>query len=201
MLRKLKACARLMALCLAALLWFAPAHAKSYDLRPFYIDLNLTGGLEEEAIGGLATSDARSRVGLEATYEPNYFPVQFYLSFYQSEGKDRVGSSSMSGDHWGLGLGVKKSFVIERYPEIQPYLDCGVVFAGYGGDLKIMEDSSGIAAGPWAGGGVLLTLFEKLNLGVDARYSYVPVDVDGDLVNGEGFSASLLLGYRWSMDI
>ena len=113
-----------------------------------------------------------------------------------------------------LDVGVRKLFGEDR--KLKPYLGGGLAWMrldvlqvlngslGEGGEFSdiIMDDAEN-TFGFWANAGLLYTLGERLNIGLDIRYSDAQVDVtpvDGGLgleFDTGGTQYNMLVGYHW----
>ena len=57
--------------------------------------------------------------------------------------------------------------------------------------------SNGLIA--WVSGGLLLTISEQFNAGLDGRHSYIPMQLGGDSLEAGGSTTILSLGCRFQM--
>lgn len=95
-----------------------------------------------------------------------------------------------------LNLGIRKAWG----DVLRPYLGGGIAFitAKYETSalgVKISEDDNGV--GYWINGGLMLTLANTFDLGLDLRYSDADVTLLGYDVEAGGTHAGIFLGLHW----
>ncbi len=128
------------------------------------------------------------------------------LLFSWEEENATVGSpigpvrAEVDGSTTELDIGVRKLWEdFAHVRKLTPYVGGGIAIVWAEASVDgpaVAEDEEDTGLGLWLGGGAYFTLAERVNLGVDLRYSYAEVDLLED-VNGGGFRASLFAGYHW----
>lgn len=96
------------------------------------------------------------------------------------------------GETQEFNLGVRKYFPVT--PQFKPYVGGGLAYisAEYSGSyagVSVSDDDSEV--GFWLGGGAVFTFAERINIGVDLRYSQAEVSLFG--VDGEAGGSHFLV--------
>lgn len=92
-------------------------------------------------------------------------------------------------------------YIHERFP-VKPFLGGGLSMVYAKAEVDIPGDKiddSDIGVGLWVNGGVYATLFERVNLGFEGRWSSAEVDFDdfGNDTDAGGWHLGVLIGYHW----
>jgi hypothetical protein len=108
--------------------------------------------------------EEQSEYGLMIDFKAENWPLSIALDLLFSDDS----SDGFDGETRELSLGVRKYFSVND--RFKPYVGGGLVhiYTEYGYSGYSDDDA---AVGIWLSGGVLYTIAERLNIGVDLRYS------------------------------
>ena len=198
---------RLLCLSLAVLLAGAGAAlANPPAPDPWTGNFNLRVGAKFLGGGDWSPVDDHTLWGLHFDFRRPHWPLNLVLDVsYSFDEADRrvhlagIGPErqEVEGRTFEWNLGVRK--IWEDHRHLRPYVGFGpaVIWAEQRTDATVAaakKDDTGL--GFWLGGGLYATLYDRLNLGLDLRYSYAKVDLFED-VNAGGFQAGMLVGYHF----
>ncbi len=168
-------------------------------------NLNLFAGQKWLNTGDWAPLDEQPEFGLMFAFGEERAAVHFALDLFHARGELSGGSqvfdAILKASTTEFGLGIRKVWMGHA---TQPHLGVGADF------VEAKEDRIG-AAGPisyndrgygvWIDGGVTWRLAGHLNLGLEARYSLVRVDLGTPTVprdiSAGGIHLGALVGYGW----
>jgi len=170
------------------------AYAAEQDLPVF--DIHAFGGGKILRKDDWAPADQQFEYGGEMDFQPSSWPIALTAGYYRGHA---------SGDA-GDGMGDFKSTTTEIQAGIKkfwqsgsvgrPYVGGGVTFASAKGELEdVSSKDNGVGA--WIGGGYLFQFGRHFDLGIDTKYSYAKVTVEGVDVNAGGLHVGVLAGMRW----
>jgi hypothetical protein len=191
----------------ALVVWSAPAAAENWNRTiggggDFYqaLNLNVLGGLRILDDADWAPVDEQRQVGLELDYtaEGWLWGLGLVGTLWRSSDEESSAGVKVESTTWEFQAGLRKIWYPRRLPRL--YLNGGGSYARVEADVTRggttgTEKDSGF--GGWAGGGFYWTFWDWLNLGVDARYSLVNVDLGGKSANAGGLQVSALVGWHW----
>ena len=146
------------------------------------------------AVDVMGAGNLRSLID-DYTYVYSYYDpytMTSYNYYYDYEGVDALTTT------FEVDLGVRKVWEFD-HSNIRPYVGGGPAFISASTRLSDPDDfffggavsDSDLGVGWWAGGGVFWRLGEKLNLGVNARYSTAKVEFTS---TGDSATDALLFG-------
>jgi opacity protein-like surface antigen len=120
------------------------------------------------------------------------WPISIALDLLFSDDDGDYYGVDIEGETQEFNLGVRKYFPVT--PQFKPYVGGGLAYisAEYSGSyagVGVSDDDSEV--GFWLGGGAVFTFAERINIGVDLRYSQAEVTLYG--VDGEAGGTHLLV--------
>lgn len=169
------------------------------------MNLNVLGGIrivDESQIG--APPDPQAEFGLDLDYTGEEWPwglalcATVYYSRDDESGESEFGRWDVKSKTLEFQVGARKTWDVLEY--LRPYVGAGGSLANMEVELESRNGSTTSEEngyGYWLGGGLYTTFFERLNIGVDARWSKVVLDFDGRHVDGGGWHIGGLIGYHW----
>ncbi len=113
------------------------------------------------------------------------WPVLVAADLLMSGGSD----GDLKGSTMELGVGVRKYFEMNK---IKPYVGAGLAYISGKVEFNAFDDNAG-AVGFFANGGALYPINEKLNVGLDLRFSSATADFSGTDVAVGGFTFGLVV--------
>jgi opacity protein-like surface antigen len=138
--------------------------------------------------------DQHTEFGFLLDFGQTTWPVNIAIDVLGSVATETEYSADLEVTTTEIDLGIRKAWG----QAFRPYLGGGVAFisvkseiSGFG--YSYSDDDSG--TGFWLNGGLMLTLGDAFNLGLDLRYS--SADVFDNDVDGGGTHAGIVLGYHW----
>jgi Outer membrane protein beta-barrel domain len=138
--------------------------------------------------------------GLMFDFKEKDWPVSIAIDLLASYSeKDKLGKE-VTGTTSELDIGVRKIFIPEN-SNMRPYIGGGLAFVSaqyetdLGSYLKSTDDDTGL--GVWINVGIYWVLAERINLGMDLRYTKAELSLYGEDVEAGGTHFGLLLGYNW----
>ncbi len=172
-------------------------------------DLGLTGNING-VLGRKTMNDKDWKpvedqllLGVQADFRRQTWPVSIAVDILQSLGSDDKDGVSEDGATTEFAAGVRKVF--ENDSRIAPFVGGGLslVHASLKAERttpsgnRVQADDNDSAIGLWVGGGVLFRVTQKLNLGLNLRYSHAEVNLFGNNIDAGGVSFGLLGGVRF----
>lgn len=120
------------------------------------------------------------------------WPISIALDLLFSDDEGDYYGVDIDGETQEFNLGVRKYFPVT--PQFKPYVGGGLAYisAEYSGSyagVGVSDDDSEV--GFWLGGGAVFTFAERINIGVDLRYSQAEVTMYG--MDGEAGGTHLLV--------
>lgn len=184
-------------------------------------DVNLLVGTAESSEDRFeeAGVDGLSQVGVALNFDLNW-PVMLAVDLLSSSDDSVVDVPAVNPlafetdiDTLEIDVGVRKVFGADR--KLKPYIGGGLAWVeldaeqiavgslGPGSEFRdtILDDADS-SLGFWAGGGVLWRIKDRLNIGLDVRFSEADAEltpVDGSRLELEsgGGRYSFAIGYHW----
>lgn len=101
------------------------------------------------------------------------WPFSIALDFLSSKDDGDWSGYELEGETQEFNVGIRKYFPVSK--SFKPYIGGGVAFisaeqtVSYAGDSASVDDSG--VVGFWLSGGMVFTIAERFNMGVDLRYS------------------------------
>lgn len=153
--------------------------------------------------------DKQIDVGVEMSFGQEKWPVMIavdVLTSWEDDESTQFGfgyAYTLNSDSLNIELdgGIRKTWEPAKY-RVRPYVGGGLgiirseLSASVRGNvLSASANEDDIGYGPWAGGGIYWKLSQKLNLGFDARYSKMDVDIGSENLNMGGFHVGALFGW------
>jgi hypothetical protein len=139
-------------------------------------------------------ADQQWDLGGVLAYQPADWPFGFTAAYFSSYGKGSFEGSEFKSYTHEIQLGLEKIWAVSSFG--RPYVAGGVVLGKAEGSVEDANISDH-AVGGWVGGGFTFVLARHLALGIDNRYSYVPVHIGGSTVQGGGYHFGATLGFAW----
>ncbi len=151
--------------------------------------------------------EEQAEFGISFDFRQEHWPVSITFAYLSSE-EDGSAVVFVPGPGWTVGdfeaetqeinIGVKKIWDVTQV--IKPFVGGGISFinaeftgTAFGGTLSEDDDAVGI----WVGGGIMFTLANHLNLGIQAGYSYAEVELFGVEANAGGSHGLFIVGFHW----
>lgn len=137
--------------------------------------------------------------GVSATFEPSSWPfgatAAYYLCYVRGLDYEDTEEEFRARTH-ELEFGPSKPWVIGNWG--RPYAAGGVAIGKATASLEsasVTDSDSGV--GGWVGGGFTFVLARHLDLGLNSRYSYIPVHIAGVHTNAGGARFGGTINYEW----
>ncbi len=141
-----------------------------------------------------APADQQWDIGGQIAYQPANWPLGFAAAYFSSYGKGSTDFGEFKGYTHEIQLGLEKIWAVGRFS--RPYVGGGVVLGKAEASLQTVQDSDH-AVGGWIGGGYTLVLARHLALGIDSRYTYLPIRLFDTKGQGGGLHLGATLGFAW----
>ncbi len=170
---------------------------REVDLRPEFINFHLYSGLHQFDADDWAPLDEVSTLGFSATYKPFHWAASPTFAYFSSSDSAEEGIFTVKAEVEELQIGLRKFFPHWAVPDLYPSLALGFSYAKYTTHVEGEAPLDATGLGGWAGAGAHYLLGGKVAVGVDARYSYVPADKKGEVINVGGLFVGVTLGYHW----
>lgn len=136
-------------------------------------------------------------VGVVADFRDPAWPISIATDLFYSWDDSGSGTGSIDGMTVELDVGVRKLFGMSGYGyPMHPYVGGGLALVMADVDAPGGSDDD-TGAGYWVGGGILWTMANRMNLGLDVRYSDAEVTLHNVDVNAGGTHYGILIGYQW----
>ncbi len=190
---------RLLAVVAAAAVAASTAAAENWsnqvrqaDEYDYAANLDLVVGMGKMDRGDWEPVADHPVVGLDFDYATG--PVSVVAALFYAQDSGSKGGEDVSARFTEVQLGARK--VWYRMPVLQPYLGGGATAVW----LSVEHPDLGpdrynkIGLGVWAGAGVRFALGDRWHLGVDARWSTVPISIRGNDLDAGGWQTGLVLG-------
>lgn len=144
--------------------------------------------------------DTQTELGVDADYDGGQWPIALCGSVLFSTASGSTAGVDVTARILEVQFGVRKIWRPLRW--FRPYVGgggsvLGISYSVDGVNTTVGSDrDSGL--GLWAGGGAYLKLGPSWQVGVDARWSRVNVDVKGTEANAGGLQVGVTAGYHGS---
>lgn len=180
---------RLMGLCIltgsAAL---APAQAENTG------NFNLLIGQKSLDNAGWGVLDEQAEFAVLIDFKEASWPVEIALGMVASADIVQVAGSDVEGVTSESLAGIRKTFAMA--PKILPYVGGGLAFvqAERTAAGNTVDDA---AVGYWLNAGLTFRLTDRINIGLDYRYSDADVTLGGTKIKAGGDHIGLFGGFHW----
>ena len=139
-------------------------------------------------------------VGIDVDYDGGRWPVALCGALLASASTDSTAGVEVTARIVELQLGVRK--VWGPILRLRPYVGGGgsVLWLSYevDGGPTAHESDLKYGAGWWAGAGASMRLGRSWQVGADARWSQVSVELGGSRANAGGLQLGVTAGYHWA---
>lgn len=162
--------------------------------RP-YVDVNLFAGSKSLAASHWAPLAAHSELGALVTVGGPNWPVHGASDFYYSFDGGKVGGANVRVTTMEACFGVRRIFDL---PVVRPHAGGGLVFMTVANTASAngqTEFAGGSGTGFWLGGGAIVRVGTRANLGLQLRYSSVSAMINGRNVPAGGLHVGATLGF------
>jgi len=164
------------------------------------MNINVIGGVRVLDDSDWDPIDQQTEVGLDFDYTGEEWPwgVGMCATAYYSWADESVDGGDLKSTTMELQLGVRKTW--HSLGMVRPYLGGGGSVLNVDLDFDAPGESGSkddTAFGFWLGGGMYVTFFDALNVGVDARWSKVDIEIESKDADAGGWHVGGFIGYHW----
>jgi len=181
---------------LLALALTAP-FASAYAADDASGNLNFIAGQKWLDKGDWEPIEQQRSFGISVNYEPEGWWCGATFDVLNGYSSDTNATGRLTSDTWEFDVGPKKVFKIPNVP-IRAYVGGGYAYISATVKNRISSSrSEGSGSGAWASTGLFVTLANKINLGIEARYSSAQVTVDGNNLDAGGTNVGAIVGFHF----
>lgn len=142
--------------------------------------------------------DEQTEIGVEGDIGMTDFPLYFTMGYLYSHDDTTLYGVVIDASTKEFYFGPKLIFNPNKY--VHPFVGAGLAIistelegSGYG--ITVSDEDQ--ATGLWASGGIMFTIADHLNLGVNVRYSKAEAELYGYDTSGGGLHYQALIGYHF----
>ena len=151
--------------------------------------------------------DEQVEGGILVDFKQNRFPLSIAIDLLYSGNDQDIGVDVFGFGTFGahveartteVNIGVRK--IWEKFETVRPFIGGGMAIINAELESKTLgasesDDDTGL--GVWIDAGIYLTLSQRFNLGVDARWSRAEVDLFGVTGQAGGWHIGAMAGFHW----